>query len=485
MRISLTLASGILLAAASLSAQTWQLVWSDEFNGAANTQPDATKWTYDIGNNGWGNNELENYTDLAENAHMDGLGHLDIHVENPSPGVYTSARIKTEGLFATEYGRIEARIKLPFGQGIWPAFWMLGTDITTVSWPQCGEIDIMENIGSTPSINYGSVHAPNYNVTAQYPLANGQKLSDDFHTFAIQWSAQSVTFYVDGSSYQTITQSDAGSSWVFNTPFFIILNVAVGGTFPGSPNATTQFPQDMLVDYVRVYQAATGAGPALNTGGVVDAASGAAALAPGSLASAYGPSLAAATNSATFDTAAGVFPTNASGVTVYVNGVAAPLTYLSPMQINFAVPWDSLAGTPLNVEVMRDNLLSNPIPITLAPAAPSVLTSDGVTALLTCPNGAPEPGAVCTLWGNGFGPTNPPLADGAPSPSATLARTTTPCALTIGSVAATVTYCGAAPGLIIYQMNFVYPSGVAVTGSTSPAAITINDHTGNIIVPAP
>ena len=199
MRISLTLASGILWAAASLSAQTWQLVWSDEFNGAANTQPDPTKWTYDTGNNGWGNNELENYTDLAENAHMDGLGHLDIHVENPSAGVYTSARIKTEGLFATQYGRIEARIKLPFGQGIWPAFWMLGTDITTVSWPQCGEIDIMENIGSTPSINYGSVHAPNYNVTAQYPLANGQKLSDDFHTFAIQWSAQSVTFYVDGS----------------------------------------------------------------------------------------------------------------------------------------------------------------------------------------------------------------------------------------------------------------------------------------------
>ena len=259
MRISLTLASGILLAAASLSAQTWQLVWSDEFNGAANTQPDATKWTYDIGNNGWGNNELENYTDLAENAHMDGLGHLDIHVENPSPGVYTSARIKTEGLFATEYGRIEARIKLPFGQGIWPAFWMLGTDITTVSWPQCGEIDIMENIGSTPSTNYGSMHGPGYSgaqdLTGSYSLSDGGTLSDGFHVYAVEWAPEVVRFYFDGVSYETRTPADVpdGDVWVYDHPFFVILNVAVGGYWPGNPDSTTQFPQTMLVDYVRVY----------------------------------------------------------------------------------------------------------------------------------------------------------------------------------------------------------------------------------------
>ena len=141
----------------------------------------------------------------------------------------------------------------------------------------------MENIGSTPSTNYGSVHAPNYNVTATYPLPNGQVYADDFHTFAIEWSPQAVTFYVDGSSYQTITPTNAGSAWVFNTPFFIILNVAVGGTFPGSPNSTTQFPQDMLVDYVRVYQATTVSAttPVITPGQIQNAASYLGTMAPG------------------------------------------------------------------------------------------------------------------------------------------------------------------------------------------------------------
>jgi uncharacterized protein (TIGR03437 family) len=465
--------------APALAQTTWQLVWSDEFNGPANSPPDPTKWTYDLGATGWGNDELEDYTNLIANAYLDGQGHLDIHVESTSTG-YTSARLKTQGLFTVKYGRIEARIKLPFGQGIWPAFWMLGSDITSVGWPACGEIDIMENIGSTPSTNYGSVHAPNYNVTALYTLLNGQQLSSDFHRYAIQWSPEAITFYVDGTSYQTIAQSTAGASWVFNTPFFLILNVAVGGDFPGSPNATTQFPQDMLVDYVRVYQTTTAAGPVLNTGGVVDAASSGAALAPGSLASAYGPSLAATTDSATFT--AGAFPTSISELSVFVNGLAAPLTFLSPIQINFAIPWDSLIGTPLDVEVMLNNVLSNAVPITLTSAAPSAFTTNGVAAILTCQGGAPQAGAACTLWGNGFGPTNPPLVDGTPSP---LAYTTTPCTLTIGGVSATVTYCGTAPGLIIYQMNFVYPSGIQASGTTAQATIAINGNTGKIIVPAP
>ncbi len=500
MRIVIAIAFAALLPAASALAQpapaetSWQLVWSDEFNGPAGSQPNPTYWTYDLGTDCCGNDELETYTNLAENAHMDGLGHLDIHVENPSAGVYTSARIKTEGLYAVAYGRIEARIKVPFGQGMWPAFWMLGNNITTVNWPACGEIDIMENVGFTPAIAYGSLHGPdNYNETAQYQLPSGN-LADDFHVFAIEWSPQQITFYVDGNLYET--QTNTGSGWVFNVPnnpFFIILNVAVGGDWPGSPDATTQFPQDMLVDYVRVYQAAGTAGPAINTGGIADAATGAPALAPGSLASIYGTGLAATTNGATFDYAAGVFPESASGVQVFVNGAASPLLYLSPQQINFAVPWDSLLGQPLNVEVLLNNVLSNPVPITLASAAPSMFgllsAVPGpyygiLVAFLNCPHGAPQPGDYCTLWGNGFGPTKPPLADGVPAPGSQLAWTVNPCTLTIGGAQATVSYCGAAPGEVIYQLNFVYPLGVVANG-VGPSAggtITINGNTGNLVI---
>jgi uncharacterized protein (TIGR03437 family) len=463
-------------------AQTsWQLVWSDEFNGPAGSQPNPTYWTYDLGTDCCGNQELETYTSAAENAHMDGLGHLDIHIENPSPGVYTSARIKTEGLWGIDYGRIESRIKIPFGQGMWPAFWMLGNNITTVNWPACGEIDIMENVGFTPAVAYGSLHGPDgYNSTAQYQLPTGN-LADDFHVFAVEWSAQQITFYVDGNLYET--QTDSGSGWVFNlpnNPFFIILNAAVGGDWPGSPDSTTQFPQDMLVDYVRVYQPAATAGPVINAGGVVDAATYGPALAPGSLASVFGTGLAATVNDGTFDSTAGAFPENASGVQVFVNGAASPLIYLSPQQINFAVPWTSLVGTPLNVEVLLNGVLSNAVPITLATTAPSLFgyESDGqMVTILTCPDSTPQPGQYCTLWGNGFGPTNPPLADGTPAASPPLPWTANTCALTIGGVAANVTYCGGAPGEVIYQLNFVYPSGVTVNGGTTTGTLAIN---GNI-----
>jgi len=501
MRSLVVIACLALFAAASSTAQTapaqtsWQLLWSDEFNGPAGSQPNPTYWTYDLGTDCCGNDELETYTNAAENAHMDGMGHLDIHVENPNPGVYTSARIKTEGLFAAEYGRIEARIKVPFGQGMWPAFWMLGNNITTVNWPACGEIDIMENVGFTPAIAYGSLHGPdNYNATAQYQLPTGN-LSDDFHVFAVEWSPQQIAFYVDGNLYETDQQSGAGSGWVFNVPnnpFFIILNVAVGGDWPGSPNSTTQFPQDMLVDYVRVYQAANTAGPVVNAGGIVDAASNQTPLAPGSLASLYGTGLAATINGATFDSATGAFSENASGVQVFVNGAASPLTYLSPEQINFAVPWDSLLGTPLNVELMLNNVLSNAVPITLASTAPSLFqfetTQPGpffsqFVAILTCPDNTPQPGADCTLWGNGFGATNPPLADGTPaSASPALPWTVNQCFLTIGGVAADVIYCGGAPGEIIYQLNFVYPAGVVTVDGTTTGTITVNGNTGNIML---
>ena len=232
--------------------------WADEFDGPANTLPDPSKWTYDLGNNnGWGNRELETYTNSVQNVHLDGSGHLIIHVDR-GDSAYTSARIKTQGLLSARYGRIEARIRLPFGQGIWPAFWAVGTSITSVGWPQCGEIDIMENIGREPSINHGSIHGPGYSggnsVTGLFTLPGGTRFSDDFHVFAIQWAAQTITFSVDGTAYKTVTPSSLppGASWVFDNPFFLILNVAVGGNFPGNPDASTQFPQDMVVDYVRV-----------------------------------------------------------------------------------------------------------------------------------------------------------------------------------------------------------------------------------------
>ncbi|MGH9765376.1 MAG: glycoside hydrolase family 16 protein [Blastocatellia bacterium] len=257
----------IMLAGITASAQNLSLVWSDEFNGAANSAPDPSKWGFDIGGNGWGNNELESYTSRLDNAFLDGQGNLVIKVLHErytgQDGItrnYTSARLLTQGKFTQRFGRFEARIKLPFGQGIWPAFWTLGDNITTVNWPNCGEMDIMENIGREPSINRGSLHGPGYSggssLTGAYTLPGGAVLSDDFHIFAIDWAPNILTFSVDGNVYETRTPADvpAGGTWVFDHPFFILLNVAVGGGYPGSPDSTTTFPQTMLVDYVRVYQ---------------------------------------------------------------------------------------------------------------------------------------------------------------------------------------------------------------------------------------
>jgi beta-glucanase (GH16 family) len=235
--------------------------WSDEFDGPANSLPDQTRWTYDLGNNnGWGNHELEAYTNLPGNVHLDGNGHLVIHVEQTGSG-FTSARLKTKGLSAIRYGRVEARIKLPSGQGIWPAFWMLGDNIDTKQWPECGEIDIMENIGKEPSLVHGSLHGPGYSgdrdYTSEYKLPGGVHFADDFHVFAVEWEPKTVRFFVDQELYATFTPArlPAGMKWVFDHPFFIILNVAVGGDWPGPPDETTTFPRTMLVDYARVYKA--------------------------------------------------------------------------------------------------------------------------------------------------------------------------------------------------------------------------------------
>jgi beta-glucanase (GH16 family) len=247
----------------------WELVWSDEFNAPDNSPVDLSKWVSESGGNGWGNQELEYYTTRLDNAFQQG-GNLVIKVLQEkytgADGVardYTSARLKTLGKFSQKYGRFEARIKIPQGQGIWPAFWMLGDDIGKVGWPKCGEIDTMENIGKEPATVHGTIHGPGYSgdkgISAPYSLPPDQHFADDFHLYAVEWEPKAIRFYVDDQLYATRTPAELpkGTKWVYNHPFFLLLNVAVGGGWPGNPDATTVFPQTMLVDYVRVYRHAS------------------------------------------------------------------------------------------------------------------------------------------------------------------------------------------------------------------------------------
>jgi beta-glucanase (GH16 family) len=259
-----------------LEDRNYQLVWADEFEGPAGQLPDASNWVLETGrgpgNDGWGNAELQYYTDRPDNVSLDGNGNLAITAlrESFAGSPYTSARIKTQGLFEQVYGRFEARIKMPWGPGLWPAFWMLGADIETNPWPQCGEIDIMEYRGQEPNIIHGSVHGPGY--SKDYPITKSygfeeKRFDTDFHVFALEWGEGYLSFLVDDVVYQQITIDDvqnvvnqqvvAGGSrgeWVFDQPFFILLNVAVGGNYVGFPANETTFPQTMLVDYVKVYR---------------------------------------------------------------------------------------------------------------------------------------------------------------------------------------------------------------------------------------
>ena len=235
----------------------WDLVWQDEFE---DTKIDLANWTFDIGGSGWGNNESQAYTDRPENARIeDGLLVIEARVERFVSRDYTSARLKTQGLQSWQYGRVEARITIPTGQGIWPAFWMLGDNIEQVNWPNSGEIDVMENIGSEPQRIHGTVHGPGYSggsgIGASHILV-GEPYNLDFHEYAIEWEPEEIRWYMDDTQYFTLTPDDVPGEWVYDHPFFIILNVAVGGQWPGYPDDTTIFPQQMLVDYVRVYQSA-------------------------------------------------------------------------------------------------------------------------------------------------------------------------------------------------------------------------------------
>lgn len=240
----------------TLPQREWQLVWSDDFTGTAGAAPDNTKWSFDIGGGGWGNSELQTYTSNTNNIKLDGNGKLMITAISNASG-FTSARIKSKGKFSQAYGRFEARIKTPTGPGIWPAFWMLGANIDTKPWPQCGEIDIMEQRGQQPNVTHGTLHGPGYSggnsIGKSYALTDG-RFDTDYHIYAVEWGEGYIDFFVDNYLYQRRTPDDVTGEWVYNQPFFLLLNVAVGGNFVGFPTSGTPFPQSMYVDYVKVYK---------------------------------------------------------------------------------------------------------------------------------------------------------------------------------------------------------------------------------------
>lgn len=245
---------------AAAAKQERTLVWSDEFNGPDGSAPDAHKWTIVNDGSGFGNHELEYYRDSPANVHIEkGMLVITARKQAYKGHAYTSARLESSGHFEVKYGRIEARIKVPRGQGIWPAFWMLGANYKSVGWPRCGEIDIMENVGFEPSKVHGSLHGPGYSgngsLTGVYTLPGKERFSDGFHDFAVEWEPGTIRFYVDNVLYETQSAAHlpAGGQWAFDHPFFVLLNVAVGGDWPGAPDGTSTFPASMLVDYVRVY----------------------------------------------------------------------------------------------------------------------------------------------------------------------------------------------------------------------------------------
>lgn len=235
------------------------LVLSEEFD--SDGAPNPAVWGYDIGRgpngDGWGNQELQYYTDRSDNVEVqNGVLLITARQESFEGASYTSARLLTKDLFEQKFGRFEARIRLPYGQGIWPAFWMLGADIDENPWPAAGEIDIMEYRGQEPTVLVGSVHGPGYSggdaISKEFILEN-DRFDTGFHIFGIEWGPDYVNFYVDDFLYNRITPEDVTGPWVFDKPFFILMNLAVGGSFVGAPNTETEFPQTMLVDYVRVY----------------------------------------------------------------------------------------------------------------------------------------------------------------------------------------------------------------------------------------
>jgi beta-glucanase (GH16 family) len=275
-RVQLLVIAVVLSAALPARAQTWNLIWSDEFNGAAGTFPDTTKWNYDVGNNnGWGNGESEFYCVAGSNAapcsaanpnvFMNGGGSLVIRARRDAAGTWTSTRMLTSGKFSVQYGRIEARMRLVAANGLWPAFWMLGSNIGSVGWPSCGEVDIMEWVDNYgPAATSSTIHGPGYSgaggIGVQTGFPSGTRVDDpNDHVYGVIWSPNQIQFYRDTTTNitRTITTANlpAGTAWAFNHPFFLLLNQAVGGNWFAGPDGSTPAVNDVLVDYVRVYQA--------------------------------------------------------------------------------------------------------------------------------------------------------------------------------------------------------------------------------------
>ena len=274
MRFGLTIAvlGAIILVAAGVSETRTEadgsdrgIVWRDEFSGARGAKPDSARWTHNVGGGGWGNGELQSYTESRRNAHQDGRGHLVIsalHESHTGPDGrrrdYTSARLITAGKFAFRYGRVAARIRVPAGRGLWPAFWMLGANYPTVGYPRCGEIDVMELVGDEPRRVHAAVHGPGPDLERGIggSFRAPRSLARRYHVYAARWSPRAIRFSVDGRNYATVRRHDyhRRDRWVFNHRMFLILNLAVGGDWPGPPSSRTHFPARMRVDWVRVRQ---------------------------------------------------------------------------------------------------------------------------------------------------------------------------------------------------------------------------------------
>lgn len=255
-----------------MSSIKLNLIWSDEFENVSGSAPNNKNWKFDTGGHGWGNQELQYYTSSRDNAFHDENSSLVIQAKYVSnskenlaawygPAKFTSARLITKELFEFTYGRVDARIKVPNIKGIWAAIWLLGANNSYASWPDCGEIDIMEFIGGKKGVIYGSLHGPGYShsnqkqKTGTYQPENYQEFISDFHVFSLAWEPNRIKWYVDGKEYFCVTSDQtAGNKWVFDKPFFIVLNLAIGGTWAGQPDSENNFPQQMLVDYIRVYE---------------------------------------------------------------------------------------------------------------------------------------------------------------------------------------------------------------------------------------
>jgi uncharacterized protein (TIGR03437 family) len=375
---------------------------------------------------------------------------------------------------------------------------MMGED--GLQWPICGEVDIMENFGpiyTDASVNHGSIHGPasssaspaDAGIGKAATLPFGETVYDDYHVYAIVWSQDSIKFFLDGAFYEALgpVWLPAGAPWVYNAPFYVQLSMPIGGptSISGTPDSSVTFPQEMLVDYIRVYQAA----PVFPT---------TPAITPGSLASVFGSNMAGAAGMTPLSN--GNFPTTVAGTSVSVNGVKAPLIYVSPTQINFQVPWETAPGVAVPVTVTWNGVTSAPENVTIAStASPSFFLSEFVhgTAWVTgaVADGCATPstecavkaGSVYQLWANGLGPKTSPLQDGVPAPLAALQVPGGPdsCQLTIGGQTAKVWYCGVAPGEIIDQVNFTYPAGVSTSAAYANATMTVNGVTIHFRVPAP